>query len=41
VIQGRSSLRVSITNFRTTEDDLRALLDEAARVGRDAVEGRA
>jgi len=33
VIEGRSSLRVSITNFRTTEDDLRALLDESARLG--------
>jgi glutamate/tyrosine decarboxylase-like PLP-dependent enzyme len=35
VLQGRSSLRVSITNFRTTEDDLRFLLDEAARQGRE------
>jgi glutamate/tyrosine decarboxylase-like PLP-dependent enzyme len=39
VIQGRSSLRVSITNFRTTEDDLRFLLDEAARVGRELMRG--
>ena len=35
ILKGRASLRVSITNFRTTEDDLRALLDEAARVGRE------
>ncbi|PYQ12314.1 MAG: hypothetical protein DMF80_19480 [Acidobacteria bacterium] len=35
ILNGRSSLRVSITNFRTTEEDLRALLDEAARVGRE------
>jgi glutamate/tyrosine decarboxylase-like PLP-dependent enzyme len=28
------SLRVAITNFRTTEEDLRALLDEAATAGR-------
>jgi glutamate/tyrosine decarboxylase-like PLP-dependent enzyme len=35
ILRGRASLRVSITNFRTTEDDLRFLLDEAARVGRD------
>jgi len=38
VIQGHSSLRVSITNFRTTEDDLRALLDESARIGRELLE---
>ena len=35
ILRGRASLRVSITNFRTTEDDLRFLLDEAARVGRE------
>jgi len=35
ILNGRSSLRVSITNFRTTEEDLRVLLDEAARVGRE------
>jgi glutamate/tyrosine decarboxylase-like PLP-dependent enzyme len=34
ILRGRASLRVSITNFRTAEDDLRCLLDEAARVGR-------
>jgi aromatic-L-amino-acid decarboxylase len=38
IIQGRSSLRVSITNFRTTEDDLRALIDESARIGRELLE---
>jgi aromatic-L-amino-acid decarboxylase len=35
ILKGRASLRVSITNFRTREDDLRLLLDEAARVGRE------
>jgi glutamate/tyrosine decarboxylase-like PLP-dependent enzyme len=35
ILRGRASLRVSITNFRTTEDDLTFLLDEAARVGGD------
>jgi glutamate/tyrosine decarboxylase-like PLP-dependent enzyme len=35
ILRGRASLRVSITNFRTTEADLTFLLDEAARVGRD------
>jgi aromatic-L-amino-acid decarboxylase len=33
VLKGRTSLRVSITNFRTREEDLLALLDEAARIG--------
>jgi aromatic-L-amino-acid decarboxylase len=32
-LKERVSLRVAITNFRTTEDDLRALLDEAATAG--------
>jgi glutamate/tyrosine decarboxylase-like PLP-dependent enzyme len=34
LVRGRTSLRVAIVNFRTREDDLRALLEEAARVGR-------
>jgi aromatic-L-amino-acid/L-tryptophan decarboxylase len=34
ILKGRTSLRVSITNFRTREDDLVALLDEVERVGR-------
>jgi len=38
IIAGRSSLRVSITNFRTTEDDLRDLLDESARLGRELLQ---
>jgi aromatic-L-amino-acid decarboxylase len=38
ILKGRASLRVSITNFRTREDDLRFLLDEAARVGRELLE---
>jgi glutamate/tyrosine decarboxylase-like PLP-dependent enzyme len=33
VLKGRASLRVCIVNFRTSEDDLRFLLDEVARVG--------
>jgi aromatic-L-amino-acid/L-tryptophan decarboxylase len=37
ILRGRASLRVSITNFRTTEGDLTFLLDEAARVGRDLI----
>ncbi len=35
LIKGRASLRVCIVNFRTTEDDLRALLREAAGAGRE------
>lgn len=34
ILRGRSSIRVSITNFRTQESDLRALLDEVERLGR-------
>jgi len=34
VIKGRVSLRVCIVNFRTSEEDLRALLDEAEAIGR-------
>jgi glutamate/tyrosine decarboxylase-like PLP-dependent enzyme len=34
IVRGRTSLRVAIVNFRTQEDDLRALLDETARAGR-------
>jgi glutamate/tyrosine decarboxylase-like PLP-dependent enzyme len=34
LLKGQTSMRVAIVNFRTTEDDLVALLDEAARVGR-------
>jgi glutamate/tyrosine decarboxylase-like PLP-dependent enzyme len=37
VLKGRTALRVSITNFRTREEDLLALLDEAARLGRELV----
>ena len=35
MLKGRVSMRVAITNFRTREDDLRALLDEASRVGKE------
>jgi aromatic-L-amino-acid/L-tryptophan decarboxylase len=34
VLKGRTALRVSITNFRTREEDLILLLDEAERIGR-------
>jgi glutamate/tyrosine decarboxylase-like PLP-dependent enzyme len=34
IVRGRTSLRIAIVNFRTREDDLRALVDEAARAGR-------
>ena len=33
VLKGRTALRVSITNFRTTQADLIALLDEVERIG--------
>jgi glutamate/tyrosine decarboxylase-like PLP-dependent enzyme len=41
VLKGRTALRVSITNFRTREEDLLALLDEAGRIGAElaTVEG--
>jgi glutamate/tyrosine decarboxylase-like PLP-dependent enzyme len=35
LLRGKTSLRVAIVNFRTSESDLVALLDEAARVGRE------
>ncbi|MEO8431564.1 MAG: pyridoxal-dependent decarboxylase [Acidobacteriota bacterium] len=35
VLKGRTALRVCIVNFRTKEDDLLFLLDEAARIGRE------
>ena len=34
VLKGRTALRVSITNFRTTQADLIALLDEVEKIGR-------
>jgi glutamate/tyrosine decarboxylase-like PLP-dependent enzyme len=33
ILKGRTALRVCIVNFRTREEDLAALLDEAARIG--------
>jgi len=33
ILKGRASLRVCIVNFRTSEEDLKFLLDEACRVG--------
>jgi glutamate/tyrosine decarboxylase-like PLP-dependent enzyme len=35
ILKGRTALRVAITNFRTREEDLIALLDEAERIGRE------
>jgi aromatic-L-amino-acid/L-tryptophan decarboxylase len=35
ILKGRTAMRVAIVNFRTREDDLMALLDEAARAGRE------
>ncbi|HEX9188299.1 MAG TPA: aspartate aminotransferase family protein [Vicinamibacteria bacterium] len=35
LLKGRTAMRVAIVNFRTREDDLRALLDEAAEAGRE------
>ncbi|MFY9550983.1 MAG: pyridoxal-dependent decarboxylase [Thermoanaerobaculia bacterium] len=37
ILKGRTALRVSITNFRTREEDLTMLLDEAARIGEELV----
>jgi aromatic-L-amino-acid/L-tryptophan decarboxylase len=34
ILKGKTALRVSITNFRTREEDLIALLDEVERLGR-------
>ena len=34
-LKGRTALRVCIVNFRTREEDLTALLDEATRIGRE------
>jgi len=39
LLKGRTAMRVAIVNFRTTEDDLRALLDEAAEAGRAVLAG--
>jgi aromatic-L-amino-acid/L-tryptophan decarboxylase len=35
VLKGRTAMRVAIVNFRTREEDLIALLEEAARIGRE------
>jgi glutamate/tyrosine decarboxylase-like PLP-dependent enzyme len=37
ILKGRTALRVCIVNFRTREEDLAALLDEAARIGAELV----
>ena len=41
ILKGRTALRVSITNFRTREEDLTALLDEAAGIGTELVNAAA
>ena len=35
VLKGRAALRVCIVNFRTREEDLTFLLDEASRIGKE------
>jgi aromatic-L-amino-acid/L-tryptophan decarboxylase len=35
ILKGKTAMRACIVNFRTTEDDLTYLLDEAARIGRE------
>jgi glutamate/tyrosine decarboxylase-like PLP-dependent enzyme len=39
VLKGRTALRVAIVNFRTQEEDLRFLLEEASRIGREILAG--
>jgi glutamate/tyrosine decarboxylase-like PLP-dependent enzyme len=39
LLKGRTAMRVAIVNFRTSEDDLRALLDEAAAAGQSVLAG--
>jgi glutamate/tyrosine decarboxylase-like PLP-dependent enzyme len=36
-LKGRTAMRVAIVNFRTRHEDVRALVEEAARAGRDLV----
>ncbi len=35
LLKGRTAMRAAIVNFRTREEDVRALVDEAARAGRE------
>jgi len=39
LVKGRTAVRVAIVNFRTREDDLRALLDAAAEAARQVLAG--
>ena len=39
LLKGRTAMRTAIVNFRTSEDDLRALLDEAAAAGKAILAG--
>lgn len=38
LLKGRTAMRVAIVNFRTRDEDVRALVDEAARLGRELQE---
>jgi aromatic-L-amino-acid decarboxylase len=38
ILKGRAAMRVCIVNFRTREEDLTFLLEEAARVGKEMVD---
>jgi glutamate/tyrosine decarboxylase-like PLP-dependent enzyme len=40
LLRGRTSLRVAIVNFRTHEEDLRALVEAIAREGRELLRAR-
>ncbi|HXK11776.1 MAG TPA: aminotransferase class I/II-fold pyridoxal phosphate-dependent enzyme [Vicinamibacteria bacterium] len=40
LLKGRTAMRAAIVNFRTREEDLRALLDEAGLAGRAVLAGR-
>jgi hypothetical protein len=40
-LKGKTAMRVAIVNFRTREEDVRALVREAAREGEALLGGRA
>jgi aromatic-L-amino-acid decarboxylase len=39
LLKGRTAMRAALVNFRTREGDVRALIDEAARAGREILAG--
>jgi glutamate/tyrosine decarboxylase-like PLP-dependent enzyme len=39
VLKGKTALRACIVNFRTREEDLTFLLEEASRIGRELLAG--